>query len=52
MKYHRDYNRTVARVKRELKKNARPQITFATANMKDYDIIYIGYVKPSQKPVP
>lgn len=42
-KYPNDYDKTVARAKRELNKNARPKITSVVANMKDYDIIYIGY---------
>lgn len=42
-KYPKDYNKTVDRVKKELKKNARPKITSVAANMKDYDVIYIGY---------
>ncbi|MBO5484565.1 MAG: Ig-like domain-containing protein [Lachnospiraceae bacterium] len=41
--YPKDYDKTVARAKRELNKNARPKITSVVANMKDYDIIYIGY---------
>lgn len=41
--YSKDYDKTAARAKKERDKNARPKITSVVANMKDYDIIYIGY---------
>lgn len=42
-KYPNDYDKTVARAKRERNQNARPKTTSVVANIKDYDIIYIGY---------
>lgn len=42
-KYPNDYDKTTRRAKRELDKNARPDITSVVMNMKDYDVVYIGY---------
>lgn len=42
-KYPDDYDKTVSRAKKELNKNARPKITSVAANMKDYDVVFIGY---------
>lgn len=41
--YPKDYDKCVARAEKELNKDSRPAITTAAANMKSYDVIYIGF---------
>lgn len=41
--YPKDYDKCVARAEKELKKDSRPAITTVAANMKSYDVIYIGF---------
>lgn len=43
--YPKDYDKCVARAEKELKKDSRPAITTVAANMKSYDVIYIGFPK-------
>ncbi len=42
-KYPNDYDATVERADEEVKQDARPEITSVAANMKSYDIVYVGY---------
>lgn len=42
-RYSTNYDRTASRAQREMQNNSRPAITTTVANMKDYDVVYIGY---------
>lgn len=42
-KYPSDYDKTVTRAKKELNQNSRPAVTSVAANMKSYDVVYVGY---------
>lgn len=42
-KYPDDYDKTVARAKKELNKKSYPSISTKAFNMKSYDTIYVGY---------
>lgn len=42
-KYPNDYDKTVERADKEVKQNARPAITTVAANMKSYDVVYVGF---------
>lgn len=42
-KYTSDYDKLTALAQRELKRNARPQVTTEARNMKSYDTVYVGY---------
>jgi len=42
-KYPNDYDKTVARAKRELNKKLYPAISTKAFNMKSYDTVYVGY---------
>lgn len=42
-RYSDDYEKTATRAQREMQKKSRPAITSAVLNMKDYDVIYVGY---------
>jgi len=41
--YPADYTETTKVAKDELRKNARPELTFKVKNIDDYDVIYLGY---------
>ncbi|MFX3617318.1 MAG: flavodoxin [Sporolactobacillus sp.] len=41
--YAKDYDVTVDRAKKEQDENARPKLTAKVKNMKDYDVVFLGY---------
>ena len=41
--YNYDYYKCIDEAKRELNKNARPEIKECTLNIADYDTVYLGY---------
>lgn len=41
--YPKDYERTVERASRELEKKSKPEITTVAANIKSYDVVYVGF---------
>jgi len=42
-KYPSDYNETTEVAKKELRQNARPELSARVDNMEDYDLVYLGY---------